>query len=100
LCISASGLYELQLLIIFAVQICHTCKPHREYIRLFDVTENTGVRRHFTGRHCQKCGGKLKDTIVHFGEKGGMKSPYRWKEAVRAANKCDLILCLGTSLKV
>ncbi|XP_045212357.2 uncharacterized protein LOC123563565 [Mercenaria mercenaria] len=82
------------------IEICHNCRPHREYVRLFDVTENTGVRRHLTGRHCQRCGGKLKDTIVHFGEKGGMKSPYRWKEAVRAANKCDLILCLGSSLKI
>ncbi|KAL4240751.1 NAD-dependent protein deacetylase sirtuin-7 [Mactra antiquata] len=82
------------------IEVCHSCRPNREYIRLFDVTENTGVRKHFTGRYCQKCGGKLKDTIVHFGEKGGMKSPYRWKEAVKAANKCDLILCLGSSLKI
>lgn len=82
------------------MQICYKCRPNREYVRLFDVTENTGVRRHATGRKCHKCRGELRDTIVHFGEKGGMKSPYHWREAVKAANKCDLILCLGSSLKV
>ncbi|XP_052789745.1 uncharacterized protein LOC128224107 [Mya arenaria] len=82
------------------IEICHSCKPHREYFRLFDTTESTGVRRHRTGRKCHKCGGELRDTIVHFGEKGGIKSPYRWKEAVKAANRSDVILCLGTSLKI
>ncbi|WAQ97320.1 SIR7-like protein [Mya arenaria] len=74
------------------IEICHSCKPHREYFRLFDTTESTGVRRHRTGRKCHKCGGELRDTIVHFGEKGGIKSPYRWKEAVKAANRSDVIL--------
>ncbi|XP_067673423.1 uncharacterized protein [Haliotis asinina] len=82
------------------IEQCKECKPHREYIRLFDVTERTGVRRHETGRKCHKCNNLLQDTIVHFGEKGGLKSPYRWKEAVKAANNCDLILCLGSSLKL
>ncbi|KAH3872391.1 uncharacterized protein LOC127868756 [Dreissena polymorpha] len=82
------------------IEICYQCKRHREYLRLFDVTENTGVRRHSTGRKCHFCDGDLKDTIVHFGEKGGLKSPYHWKEAVRAANRCDVILCLGSSLKI
>ncbi|KAK3601835.1 hypothetical protein CHS0354_041756 [Potamilus streckersoni] len=82
------------------IELCQNCKPAREYIRLFDVTEKTGVRRHHTERDCHVCGKKLKDTIVHFGEKGGLKSPYRWKEAARAANNCDIILCLGTSLKI
>ncbi|KAL3876652.1 hypothetical protein ACJMK2_034460 [Sinanodonta woodiana] len=82
------------------IELCQNCKPAREYIRLFDVTEKTGVRKHHTERDCHVCGKKLKDTIVHFGEKGGLKSPYRWKEAARAANNCDIILCLGTSLKI
>ncbi|KAK3103072.1 hypothetical protein FSP39_016247 [Pinctada imbricata] len=82
------------------VETCSHCSPEREYIRLFDVTEKTGIRRHKTDRNCHSCGKGLKDTIVHFGEKGGMKSPYRWKEAAKAANSCDLILCLGTSLKI
>ncbi|ESO84935.1 hypothetical protein LOTGIDRAFT_196160, partial [Lottia gigantea] len=83
------------------LETCYSCKPKiREYVRLFDVTEKTGMRRHATGRTCHKCGGMLKDTIVHFGEKGGMKSPYHWKKAAKAANNADMILCLGTSLKV
>ncbi|KAJ8318155.1 hypothetical protein KUTeg_003246 [Tegillarca granosa] len=82
------------------LEICTNCKPQRDYIRLFDVTEKTGVRRHYTDRNCHMCGKKLRDTIVHFGEKGGLKSPYRWKQAAKAANDCDIILCLGTSLKI
>ncbi|KAK7507159.1 hypothetical protein BaRGS_00001094 [Batillaria attramentaria] len=82
------------------IEICKSCKPHKEYIRLFDVTERTAKGRHKTGRTCNKCSGNLSDTIVHFGEKGGLKSPYNWRQAAKAANKADLIICLGSSLKV
>ncbi|XP_060063974.1 NAD-dependent protein deacetylase Sirt7-like [Ylistrum balloti] len=82
------------------IELCNNCKPPREYVRLFDVTEKTGVRRHSTDRNCHNCKKPLRDTIVHFGEKGGVKTPYRWKEAGKAADNCDLILCLGTSLKI
>ncbi|BFZ17200.1 hypothetical protein BsWGS_20239 [Bradybaena similaris] len=82
------------------IECCYSCVPNKEFVRLFDVTERTGFHRHTTSRHCRCCGGNLKDTIVHFGEKGKLKSPYRWKEAVRAAKRADLILCLGSSLKV
>ncbi|KAL5019330.1 hypothetical protein ScPMuIL_005052 [Solemya velum] len=82
------------------IEICHQCKPQIEYLRLFDVTERTGVRRHKTERECHHCKSLLKDTIVHFGEKGGLKSPYNWKEAAKSAKNCELILCLGTSLKI
>lgn len=52
-------------------QMCPNCEDskHKEYIRLFDVTERTGVRKHDTGRLCHHCQTELKDTIVHFGEK-------------------------------
>ena len=82
------------------MQVCNSCDHPREYIRLFDLTERTGVRRHQTGRKCSQCGAPLQDTIVHFGEKGRLTSPYNWKEAARAADHADVILCLGTSLKV
>ncbi|KAK0055999.1 NAD-dependent protein deacetylase sir-2.1 [Biomphalaria pfeifferi] len=82
------------------IECCYSCVPHKEYIRLFDVTERTSMHRHATARACHVCGGNLKDTIVHFGEKGKLTSPYRWKEAIRAAKKTDLIICLGSSLKV
>jgi NAD-dependent SIR2 family protein deacetylase len=42
---------------------------NREYMRLFDVTERTGVRKHGTVRRCHRCQSELRDTIVHFGEK-------------------------------
>ncbi|GAB1599382.1 NAD-dependent protein deacetylase sirtuin-7-like [Argonauta hians] len=82
------------------LEMCYKCKPMKEYLRLFDVTEKTGVRRHNTARRCHYCKNPLSDTIVHFGEKGRLCSPYRWKEAAAAAKTCDVILCLGTSLKV
>ncbi|KAF8774306.1 NAD-dependent protein deacetylase sirtuin-7 like protein [Argiope bruennichi] len=82
------------------IEVCPKCKPLKQYVRLFDVTERTGLHRHKTGRFCSKCDSELKDTIVHFGEKGTLPWPMNWKGAVKAASKADLILCLGTSLKV
>ncbi|XP_033896743.3 NAD-dependent protein deacetylase sirtuin-7-like [Acipenser ruthenus] len=72
--------------------VCTGCSPAREGIHLFDVT----THRHGTGRRCPKCGGELRDTIVHFGERGVLEQPLNWK----GAEKADLILCLGSSLKV
>ncbi|GFT47841.1 NAD-dependent protein deacetylase sirtuin-7 [Trichonephila clavipes] len=82
------------------IEVCPKCKPLRQYVRLFDVTEQTALHRHKTCRFCRKCNSELKDTIVHFGEKGTLQWPMNWKGAVKAASKADLILCLGTSLKV
>lgn len=42
----------------------------------------------------------LYDSIVHFGEKSHFGFPYNWEAAVRAVDQCDLIVCLGSSLKV
>ncbi len=107
------------------VEICRKCRPARPFVRLFDVTERTNKNRHATMRRCYVCGTSLQDTIVHFGEKGqvrrlssinlgdilGMISkettvisqvrwPINWAGATRAAEKSDVILCLGSSLKV
>lgn len=81
-------------------QVCVSCSPVREVIRLFDVTERTALHRHATGRRCAHCRGELRDTIVHFGERGTLEQPLNWKGAAAAAEQADLILCLGSSLKV
>ncbi|KAI1886473.1 hypothetical protein AGOR_G00196110 [Albula goreensis] len=82
------------------IEVCVACSPAREYVRLFDVTERTGLHRHGTGRRCTHCGGELRDTIVHFGERGTLEQPLNWSGASEAAGRADVILCLGSSLKV
>ncbi|XP_026786149.3 NAD-dependent protein deacetylase sirtuin-7 [Pangasianodon hypophthalmus] len=82
------------------IEVCVSCTPVREVIRLFDVTERTALHRHATGRWCAQCRGELRDTIVHFGERGTLEQPLNWKGAAEAAEQADLILCLGSSLKV
>lgn len=80
--------------------MCTTCSPVREYVRLFDVTERTSLHRHGTGRNCSHCSNELRDTIVHFGERGTLEQPLNWRGAAEAAKVADVIICLGSSLKV
>ncbi|KAM4584514.1 NAD-dependent protein deacetylase sirtuin-7 [Odontesthes bonariensis] len=82
------------------IEVCTSCSPVREYVRLFDVTERTSLHRHATGRRCSHCGAELRDTIVHFGERGTLEQPLNWKGAAETAKMADVILCLGSSLKV
>ncbi|CAG0888523.1 unnamed protein product [Darwinula stevensoni] len=82
------------------IEVCRRCSPLRLYVRLFDVTERTSRNRHKTGRICYVCGGHLEDTIVHFGEKGRLRWPLNWEGVKEAVDKCDMILCLGSSCKV
>ncbi|KAK7930230.1 hypothetical protein WMY93_006625 [Mugilogobius chulae] len=82
------------------IEVCTSCSPVREYVRLFDVTERTSLHRHGTGRKCSHCGSELRDTIVHFGERGTLEQPLNWEGAAQAAKTADVILCLGSSLKV
>jgi NAD-dependent deacetylase sirtuin 7 len=80
------------------IEVCLEC--HREYVRLFDVTENTRRHHHKTGRSCYHCGSLLKDSVVLFGEKGSLRWPINWAGAEYHVDKADVILCLGSSLKV
>lgn len=88
------------------VEVCPSCK--KLHYRDFDVTERTGVRHHRTGRFCVDCRQlddktadyELIDTIVHFGEKGHLDYPLNWSGAAENVQKTDLIICLGSSLKV
>lgn len=101
-----SGLPETRLSEIHGnmyVEVCRRCSA--AYLRSFDVTERTALRRHETGRQCSLCKdspeeGVLMDTIVHFGEKGKLKYPLKWETAAEAASKADLIIAIGSSLKV
>lgn len=55
------------------------------------------VHNHRTGRKCQDCGEALIDTIINFDE---LLWPQTVSAARQNAGKADLMLCMGSSLRI
>lgn len=68
-------------------------------MRDFRTREAKGTKEHFTGRYCdnQACKGKLKDTIINFGE--NLKE-INLDTGFAHGSEADLMLCVGSSLRV
>jgi len=95
-----SGISQSNLSEIHGNMYLESCEDEHIHYRCFDVTEKTNIKRHKTGRNCSKCQKPLSDTIVHFGEMNRFNNPYRWESAEINVNDADLIITVGTSLKV
>ncbi|CAF4470457.1 unnamed protein product, partial [Rotaria sp. Silwood2] len=76
------------------LETCSTCGA--KYLRDFDTVGN---RKHNTGRRCDKlnCRGRLKDSIINFGED---LPEDELEKAFDHAEQADLCLVLGSSLTV
>ncbi|KAL9650688.1 hypothetical protein ABK040_001744 [Willaertia magna] len=76
-------------------EVCMKCG--KEYLRGFDVCKTVvNYMDHITGRVCE-CGGKLRDTIVHFSESLPEKE---LSDSIHHSGNGDLAIVLGTSLRV
>ncbi|KAL7547035.1 hypothetical protein ACHAWF_010348 [Thalassiosira exigua] len=80
-------------------EICDTC--HTEHVREHEV-QSIGLKH--TGRSCTlggtpagSCPGKLKDTLLDWEDD---LPELDWERAQEACQKADLVLCLGTSLRI
>lgn len=79
------------------LEICKKC--HKEYMRDFRTRTAKKVHDHETGRFCDdpNCRGKLKDSIINFGENLNSKI---LKRGEKESNLSDLCLAIGSSLTV
>lgn len=73
---------------------CETCG--KDYLRDYHVRNNGHVHQHWTGNLCS-CGGKLKDTIINFGENLPEKE---LQDSFDHSGKADACIVLGSSLTV
>ena len=77
----------------------HCIKCGKEYMRDFRTRNAQKVHSHETGRKCDdvKCGGKLHDSIINFGE--NLKQ-HILDQGFKQGQKADLMLAMGSSLRV
>ena len=77
------------------LEICVKCD--REHMR--DYKTSIGAKDHLTGRICDTpgCGGKLKDTIINFGE--NLKEEILMK-GFALHGMSDLVIGMGSSMRV
>ena len=75
-----------------------TCKKcHTKFLRDFRTRTAQKVHDHGTTRKCTKCGSQLFDSIINFGEN---LPEYELKTSFEHAERADLCLVLGSSLRV
>jgi len=76
-------------------EVCEVCS--KAYYRPFDILGR--VKKRYTGRLCEMtgCNGKLKDSIINFGE---YLSEIELGRATKESKNADLTIVLGTSLRV
>jgi NAD-dependent SIR2 family protein deacetylase len=74
---------------------CEKCT--QAYMKDDRVRVAAKVHDHSTGLKCLACGGDLNDTIINFNE---YLAPEVQKEANRHGRKADVLLVLGSSLRV
>ena len=80
-------------------EVCDTCRT--EHVRPYEITS---IGLSYTGRNCTlggdppgSCGGKLMDTLLDWENDLPEED---WQRAQEECEKADLILCLGTSLRI
>eukprot|EP00330_Aristerostoma_sp_ATCC50986_P007006 CAMPEP_0114581122 /NCGR_PEP_ID=MMETSP0125-20121206/5261_1 /TAXON_ID=485358 ORGANISM="Aristerostoma sp., Strain ATCC 50986" /NCGR_SAMPLE_ID=MMETSP0125 /ASSEMBLY_ACC=CAM_ASM_000245 /LENGTH=395 /DNA_ID=CAMNT_0001773075 /DNA_START=86 /DNA_END=1276 /DNA_ORIENTATION=+ len=79
------------------LEVCRSKGCGKQYLRDFRTRTAQKVHDHQTSRKCENCGGKLYDSIINFGEN---LPEYELTEGFRQSEKSDLMLCLGSSLRV
>ena len=73
-------------------EVCRTCEI--EYFRNYDVG---GMSFQKTGRFCNQCSGDLFDTLLDWEDALPEKD---WERSQDECERSDLVICLGTSLRI
>jgi NAD-dependent SIR2 family protein deacetylase len=93
-----SGLPSIMLAELHGNSNLETCqKCHTKYLRDFRTRTAVQVHDHATNRKCTKCNSILYDSIINFGEN---LPTYELESSFEHANRADVCLVLGSSLRV